>query len=129
VLHVLAPIERIVPRELFWAGAAVALGGLALSNVASIRLRRAGTPLESDLIPTALLTDGVFRVSRNPVYLGMLLLLAGEATMLGTVGAMLPWPAFYALLRWRFIGVEERVLLATFGERYARYRTGVRRWL
>ena len=47
----------------------------------------------------------------------MLLLLAGQATMLGTVGAMLPWPAFWLWLHWRFIGSEERVMLDTFGDK------------
>jgi len=128
-LHVFAPLARVVPRELFWAGAAVAIAGLLLSNVAAIRLRRAGTPLESDLTPTVLLTDGLFSWSRNPVYLGMLLLLAGQATMLGTGGALLAWPAFWLWLHWRFIVAEERVLHATFGEAYAQYRSRVRRWL
>jgi protein-S-isoprenylcysteine O-methyltransferase Ste14 len=126
---VFVPLARVVPRGLFWAGAAVAIAGLLLSNVAAIRLRRAGTPLESDLTPTVLLTDGLFAWSRNPVYLGMLMLLAGQAMMLGTVGALLTWPAFWLWLQWRFIGAEERVLLATFGEAYAQYRSRVRRWL
>lgn len=128
-LHVFVPGARVVPRELFWAGAAVTMAGLLLSNVAAIRLRRAGTPLETDLTPTVLLTDGVFAHSRNPVYLGMVLLLAGQATMLGSVGALLPWPAFCLWLQWRYIGAEERLLLATFGEPYAQYRRRVRRWL
>lgn len=128
-LHVFAPIARVVPRGLFWAGAALAMAGLLLSNVAAIRLRRAGTPLESDLTPTVLLTDGLFARSRHPVYLGMLMLLAGQATMLGTVGAWLVWPSFCLWLHWRFVSAEERVLLATFGEAYAQYRGRVRRWL
>ena len=129
VMHVFLPLARVVPRGLFWPGAAVLAAGLLLSNVAAIRLRRAGTPLETDLTPTVLVTDGVFALSRHPVYLGMLLLLAGQATMLGTIGAMLPWPAFWLWLHWRFIGSEERVMLDTFGEAYAQYRRRVRRWL
>lgn len=128
-LHVFAPVARVVPRGLFWAGATLAIAGLLLSNVAAIRLRRAGTPLESDLTPTALLTDGVFAWTRHPVYLGMLMLLAGQATMLGSVGALLTWPAFGLWLHWRYVGAEEHVLLATFGEAYERYRSRVRRWL
>ena len=128
-LHVFLPLARVVPRALFWPGAGVLAAGLLLSNVAAIRLRRAGTPLETDLTPTVLLTDGVFAFSRHPVYLGMLLLLAGQATMLGTVGAILPWPAFWLWLHWRYIGAEERVMLATFGEAYAQYRRRVGRWL
>jgi protein-S-isoprenylcysteine O-methyltransferase Ste14 len=129
VLHVFVPLGRIVPRELFWGGVVIGLAGLLLSNLASMRLRRAGTVLETDLTPGVLVTDGEFAMSRNPVYLGMLLLLGGEAMMLGTVGALLPWPAMWLLLRFKFIRQEERVLHDTFGERYAHYRSRVRRWL
>lgn len=129
VLHVFVPIARVAPRELFWVGVAVALVGLVLANVAAVRLRRAGTVLETDLTPTVLLTDGVYGFSRNPVYLGMLLVLGGEALMLGTVGAMLPWPAMALLLQLQFVRVEERVLQQTFGDGYAQYHRRVRRWV
>ncbi len=128
-LHLLVPMARVVPREWFWSGVALALLGLLLSNRASVRLRRAGTALETERAPTLLLTDGVFALSRNPIYLGMLMLLAGEALMLGTLGALLPWPVLLLVLRVGFVRPEERRLRALFGERYATYQRRARRWL
>ena len=128
-LHLTAPMARVVPRGWFWGGAALAFLGLLLSNVASVRMRRVGTPLEIDRAPTLLLTDGVFALSRNPIYLGMLMLLAGEALMLGTLGALLPWPVLLLVLRLGFVRTEEQRLQALFGERYATYLRRARRWL
>jgi protein-S-isoprenylcysteine O-methyltransferase Ste14 len=77
-----------------------------------------------------LVTDGVYRVSRNPMYLAMLLGLVAWGLWLGRAPALLLGPAFFvAYLNRRQIPPEERALAATFGEEYERYRRTVRRWL
>jgi len=77
-----------------------------------------------------LVTDGVYRVSRNPMYLAMLLGLVAWGLWLGRAPALLLGPAFFvAYLNRRQILPEERALAAAFGEEYERYRRTVRRWL
>jgi protein-S-isoprenylcysteine O-methyltransferase Ste14 len=128
VLHLLAPIERVVPRDAFWAGAALAVLGVALSQSAMRAMLRAGTCTEFAGRPSVLVTGGCFRLSRNPMYLGMLLLLAGEATMLGSLGALLPLAAFLLAMQVWYVPSEERRLRAQFGADWDAYRRRVRRW-
>jgi protein-S-isoprenylcysteine O-methyltransferase Ste14 len=128
-LHLLVPIARIVPREAFWGGAAVALLGIALAHSAMREMLRAGTCTEFSGRPSALVSRGSFRLSRNPMYLGMVLLLAGEGAMLGSLGALLPLPVFLLAMHCWYVPAEERRLQALFGTAWDDYRGHVRRWL
>ena len=76
-----------------------------------------------------LLQSGPFRVSRNPLYLGMIALDAGLALLTPSAWALLLVPVGIATLRWGAIGPEERYLVAKFGADYQDYCAGVRRWL
>lgn len=76
-----------------------------------------------------LLTGGIFAVSRNPIYLSMLLILVGFAWRNGqAAGLLAPLVFFLWITRWQIIP-EERVLREKFGEEYVRYCARVRRWL
>jgi len=78
---------------------------------------------------SALVTDGVFGISRNPMYLGMVLILVGVALLLGALSPFLVTVGFAAIVETRFIPVEERMLSETFGDAWTRYRAKTRRWL
>jgi protein-S-isoprenylcysteine O-methyltransferase Ste14 len=108
----------------------VALGGaLAVAGVIAFRARRTTVnPLTPDA-STAVVSSGVYRVSRNPMYLGFLLALAGWAVYLSNAGAVLFLPAFAAYMTRYQIKPEERALLAKFGPEFAQYMSRVRRWL
>ena len=73
------------------------------------------------------MTDGPFRFSRHPMYLGMVLVLIGVAVALGTVGPALVVVPLYCVLA-RFIAVEERAMAETFGDACQEYRSRARRW-
>jgi protein-S-isoprenylcysteine O-methyltransferase Ste14 len=106
------------------AGAAFDLLGLLAFRV----LRTTINPLRPGR-STALATRGVYRVTRNPMYVGMVFLLLAWAVFLS---APLPFagPVVFALYITRFqILPEERILRAMFGEKYAAYAARVRRWL
>jgi len=77
----------------------------------------------------AIIKDGPFRVSRNPLYLGLLALYLGLALLASTVWGLVLFPAAVALLRWGAIEPEERYLHDRFGAEYDDYRRRVRRWL
>lgn len=78
---------------------------------------------------SALVTTGIYRASRNPMYLGLLLILAGWAMVLANAAAMLALPAFVACMNRFQIRPEERILRAKFGAEFDAYARAVRRWL
>ena len=97
--------------------------------VSLLAFRGVGTGIVPFDPATALVTGGLYRYTRNPMYLGMVLLLVGVAIALGSLGAWLPIPVFVWIIQARFIVGEERFLEQTFGESYVAYKRGVRRWL
>lgn len=78
---------------------------------------------------TFLVMTGVYRVTRNPMYLGLLLFLLGWATFLANGAAYLLLPAFVFYISRFQIVPEERALSAKFGAEFSAYQTRVRRWL
>lgn len=108
-----------------------AVAGVLLSAAGVMAFRRAGTTIDPLRLErsTFLVQDGVYRISRNPMYVGVVLLLLAWAFYLAAPWALLG-PVFFVLFIDRFqVRPEERALQAHFGERYARYRARVRRWL
>lgn len=79
--------------------------------------------------PAVVVREGIYRFSRNPMYLGMLLVLIGFGVWLGNVLALLLAPVFVWIMRRWYIVREEQLLETRFGERYLAYRRQVRRWI
>jgi len=78
---------------------------------------------------TTLVIEGPYRFTRNPMYLGLLLLYTGAACWFGLVWPLLLAPALVVVMDVSVIGHEERYLTRKFGDQYRRYQTDVRRWL
>jgi len=110
-------------------GSVLILSGLALLVYAGGLFRRAGT----DLIPfrnvSALVTEGVYRFTRNPMYLGMVAVLLGCAVTVGASMALVVPLVFAVIVEARFIRPEEAMLREVFPEEYPAYCQRVRRWL
>lgn len=130
-------VARLAPQGTLAVpyGSALALAlaalGVAVALAAVLAFRRQRTtvnPLDPGAT-TAIVTSGVYRWSRNPMYLGLLAVLAAWALYLGNAAAALLLPGFVAYLGRFQIGPEERILLARFGAPYAQYLARVRRWL
>ena len=85
-------------------------------------------PLNPDAT-AAMVTSGIYRLSRNPMYLGLLLALTGCAIYLANALAFLFLPVFVACISRLQIVPEERALAAKFGDAFAAYKRSVRRWL
>lgn len=128
-LHWLAPIARVLHPPFSYAGALLIAVGLYIVIHAARLFARSGTTIKPFEESAALVTTGVYRFTRNPMYLGMAIALTGVASLLGSVSAFLPVPVFVWLISRRFIRGEEAGLAKTFGSRYERYRKSVRRWL
>ena len=130
-------VARLTPRLSFTlaGSAAIALAlvalGAAVASAGVIAFRHKRTTV-NPLTPSAssaVVSDGVYRFSRNPMYLGFALALAGWAVYLSNAGAALFLPAFIAYMTQYQIKPEERALLAKFGGEFAQYMSRVRRWL
>ena len=122
------PIAEIFSWPWYLAGAPLIVLGIVMAASSAGAFRRAGTPMIPFERSTTLVIRGWYRVTRNPMYLGMALVLAGTGVLQGSVGALLPLPAFIAVLHFRFILGEERFLEEIFGEEFRAYRLRVRRW-
>ena len=111
------------------AGIFLVLAGLALMFWAARTMLRARTTVMPGRRPDALVTNGPFRFSRNPIYLGDLIVLAGLMLARDAAPGLIVVPGFAWLLTRRFIEQEEQVVAAAFGTEYADYKTRVRRWI
>jgi len=117
------------PGWLRWAGAVLALTGVAFAVAGSQLFARAGTSIIPLTRSSALVTHGVFNLSRNPMYLGMIAVLAGAALVLQCLWSWSVVAGFFLLIRQRFVLREEALLRQTFGAAYVEYCGRVRRWL
>ena len=113
---------RLVVSALFCIGAVLAGWGL-------LTFRRARTTTVPGQASTQLVKSGPYRLSRNPMYVGLILAYIGEAGILRQVWPMFLLPFIVAYLNWVVIPVEEHKLTEVFGEAYKQYRGRVRRWL
>ena len=112
------------------AATLAALGvGIALSGVLSFRRARTTVnPLKPES-SSALVTSGIYRLTRNPMYLGMAVVLLGWAAWLGSPWMLLGVATFAAYITRFQIVPEERALMRLFGAAFATYRARVRRWI
>lgn len=111
--------------------AALAIIGVVISALGVISFRRAGTtvnPIKPES-STTLVVRGVYRFTRNPMYLGFLGLLAAWVVWLGNASGLLTLPAFVAYMNRFQIRPEEAALQKRFGEAFVAYTRRVRRWI
>ena len=128
-LNELYPLMRFTGLAAQVVGGGVILAGLLLLVLANGLFVRAGTNAIPFRKVSALVTHGVYRYTRNPMYLGMAAVLLGCAITVGSLSA-LPVPLlFAAIIQARFIVPEERMLRSLFPEQYPAYCERVRRWL
>jgi protein-S-isoprenylcysteine O-methyltransferase Ste14 len=129
LLNAVAPINFLPPSLTWWLGLPLIGSGLVVGAAAIGTLRRAGTNVNPNAPATALVTDGPFRFSRNPIYLAFTLLYGGITVVANDLWAVLPLPIILAVMQRGVIEREERYLDRTFGTPYRQYQARVRRWL
>jgi protein-S-isoprenylcysteine O-methyltransferase Ste14 len=127
--HYLFPLMIIVPKPYTYLGIALMLIGLVLAIWAAMAFRKVGTSFRLQGGPSTLTTSGPFRISRNPMYLAMLIWLLGLAVLLGSLITFLFPILLFLMANFLLIPFEERNMEKTFREKYAEYKRHVRRWL
>jgi len=128
-LHYLLPIARFGSDICTYAGIVTIALGVSITVAAAGGFWKAGTPVVPFEKSTALVTGGLFRYTRNPMYLGMIVVLIGAGLIFGSAGALIPIPLFAWIIVTRFIRGEENFLQEIFGDEYLAYKRKVRRWL
>lgn len=111
-----------------WPAGIVAAAGLALAIWSAAWFLRRRTPIEPRREPRALITEGPFRVNRNPIYTGTALILLGWALQLDAAAALIPVAAFPVVIGRRFIAAEEDALRRRFGPEAEAWLARTRRW-
>jgi protein-S-isoprenylcysteine O-methyltransferase Ste14 len=91
--------------------------------------RKAGTPIRPGDEPTKLVTSGPYRISRNPMYLGLELVLSGVFFLAKSPFFLIPPIVFFLLINFLQIPFEENLMAKRFGQSYAEYCQRVRRWV
>ena len=128
-LRLLLPAATVIPAPWNVLGLIPLALGVIINISADNAFRQAGTTVKPFEESNALLTSGVFRLSRNPMYLGFALILVGVAIMLQAITPCLVVPIFVILLDVVFIRVEEKMIAARFGRDWLEYKEQVRRWI
>jgi protein-S-isoprenylcysteine O-methyltransferase Ste14 len=92
-------------------------------------LFRNKTTFDTSKSTRKIVTNGVYRFSRNPLYFSLLLLLSGAAILLSSLWLFFAIPILYVLFLFKAVKPEEKYLLQKFGEEYLHYSEKVRRWI
>ena len=126
---ILGRVAPIIRFEMGITGRVVMALGIALIAWSAWWFWRKRTPIEPRHTPTALIVEGPYRINRNPIYSGMVLILAGFGLMQGAMSGLLPALLFPVLITRRFILGEEAALRSAFGEAAEDYFRRTRRWV
>ncbi len=129
VLNYFAPIRSILHPPVTYSGAIFIVIGLIITIWSAVLFNKAGTAIKPFEESTHLVTQGMYQLTRNPMYLGMVMILLGIALLFGTLTPFIMIPIFVWLIQTIFIKNEEIVMERTFGDEYREYRERVRRWL
>jgi len=128
-LHYVVPIAQLIHSPFRYTGIVLVVSAIALVLWAAVLFQRAGTTIKPFQKSSALITRGPYRITRNPMYVGMVGALLGIAVLLGSVAPFLVVSTFAALIQSKFIRAEEAALERTFGSVFLDYKSKVRRWL
>jgi protein-S-isoprenylcysteine O-methyltransferase Ste14 len=129
VLHFLFPVAWIVPPVWNLLGLVFLVAGVTMNLIADKAFHQAGTTVKPFEESSTLVTDGVFQISRNPMYLGFVLILTGTSMLLRSLSPYLIIFAYAFLVDRTFIKVEEGMLAKKFGKTWEAYKSRTRRWL
>lgn len=124
--HVLYPVSVHAPLTVL--GILTAVSGFSLMLRGWWLFRRLGTAICPTEPSTALITDDVYALTRNPMYLGIALMVAATGLGTGSLSFYIAALAFVVVIDRVYCPYEERKGIAEFGEAYLRYASSVRRW-
>jgi protein-S-isoprenylcysteine O-methyltransferase Ste14 len=131
LLELVTPLQLLGAHPLarYLTGAVLATCGAIMIGMGTRRFVAAGTNIPPTLPTTALVVDGIYGRTRNPLYLGMTLVYLGLAVAAGSLWAILLMVPLLWIINVGVIAREERYLEQKFGDAYRAYKVRVRRWV
>ena len=129
ILHYTVPLIQIFNCPYYLIGFLFFIIGTGLNIWADILLKKQKTTVKPNEKPTALIETGAFKISRNPMYLGLAVILFGAGFILGSVTSFVGVILFVAAMEMAFIPMEEKNLSEQFGKEFEDYKKKVRRWI
>ncbi len=129
LLHYLLPIKQFIYPPYNWLGFLFFVVGGVLNIWTDQLFKKNETTVKPDEKPSAFIQTGPFNISRNPMYLGMTILLIGIGFILGSLTSFIGFILFIISMEIRFIPMEEKLMLEQFGEEFDAYKKKVRRWI
>ncbi len=131
VLEAILPLRFLAAPALarYVAGAALAAGGFVMIGMGTRRFVAAGTNIPAYLPTTALVVDGIYGRTRNPLYLGTTMVYLGLSVAAGSLWAIVLLVPLLWVINVGVVAREERYLERKFGDAYRAYKARVRRWL
>jgi protein-S-isoprenylcysteine O-methyltransferase Ste14 len=129
LLHRFLPIVHWLHAPWRYVGAIPLLAGVLLGAPSAAQFIKRGTQLRPAPGSSALVTSGAFRFTRNPMYVGMVLLVLGIAILLGSLSPLIVPVLLAVILQTQFIVHEEKWMEQRFGAEYREYKNRVHRWV
>lgn len=129
ILHFVLPVYKIIQGPLRLSGIILIIIGVWLNIWADNIFKRIKTTVKPYEKPSSLTVEGPFKFSRNPMYLGMLIILLGLVVILGSATPFIVSIAFYAIVMIFYIPFEEKSMEETFPNKFPEYKKKVRRWI
>ena len=127
-LHKLLPI-MIIFEKMYWIGIVMGFLGFFIFTGSALLFRINKTTMIPFQDPSFLITNGIYKCTRNPMYLGMLFVQFGIAIYFGSISPFIIPFLFIPIMNSRIIQHEEVMLEKQFGESYIIFKNSVRRWI
>jgi protein-S-isoprenylcysteine O-methyltransferase Ste14 len=135
LLAIAIVLDRLMPIALptlfssVYLSTVLVSAGFSIMMMAWWQFRQRQVAICPTAITDSLITDGIYRLTGNPMYLGIVLMLCGVAVFVGTLPFYAVAVLYFVLINHWFCPYEEEKLLVTFGRNYESYRSSVRRWI
>ena len=129
LMHFIVQSHWLFKSPYRFIGVFLILFGILINLWTDRLFKKLNTTVKPHQTPTAFITSGPFKISRHPMYLGMVSILLGLSVVCGTVLTLIFPLVFIVLMEILFIGVEENNMKKQFGDKYIQYKRKTRRWI
>lgn len=129
VLQKYVPLPFLAHDTALWAGIAIVAMGLLFALMSVVTMLRGHGTVNTQAPSDALVVTGIYRISRNPMYVSNVLMYTGFAIAMGLPWGLILLPLLLIYTQVVVIAREEAYLASAFGQQYTDYKARVRRWL